>query len=141
MTFSRTASYAISALVYLAGQPDGKRSGAQEISSRQGIPISFLEKILQTLRRRGMLRAARGTHGGYEFAVPPQQISLLQVLETFGEAVGPQQCLLSMQGCCHTEPCLLHHLWADLRREFLNRLAGTTVADLAARRAEKGAIE
>jgi Rrf2 family protein len=132
MTLSRQAAYAVLALVDMASQPAGRRSGPEEISLRQKIPISYLEKILQTLRRRGLLRAVRGAGGGYEFVVPPQRISLLEVVETFGQRFEPSRCALRLQGCCPAQPCLLHRYWADLQEEFVNRMRRTTVADLAA---------
>jgi Rrf2 family iron-sulfur cluster assembly transcriptional regulator len=132
MTFTRSVAYAVSALVYMASQPPGRRSGAQEISARQGIPIASLEKILQTLRRHRLLRAVRGTGGGYALAIPPREIRLIEVLRLFGEDSQTDQCLLQPRICTPSKPCPLHRQWADLRRKFLKRLARTTVADLVA---------
>jgi Rrf2 family iron-sulfur cluster assembly transcriptional regulator len=125
-------------LAYIAGRPNGKRAGAQEISTRQGIPISFLEKILQALRRRGFLQAVRGTGGGYRLAVPADQIRLIQILQLFGEGSETDQCLMSARGCSPATPCILHCQWADLRRQLFDRLERTTVADLAADFHHKG---
>jgi Rrf2 family protein len=138
MTLSRSASYAISALVYIAGQPNGKRSGAQEISSSQGIPIAFLEKILQSLRRRGFLQAVRGTGGGYRLSVPAGQIRLIEVLQLFGEGGESDQCLMNVRGCTPASPCILHCQWADLRQQLFERLERTTVADVVADHRHKG---
>jgi Rrf2 family protein len=138
MTLSRSVSYAISALVYIAGRPNGKRSGAQEISTSQGIPISFLEKILQALRRRGFLQAVRGTRGGYRLSVPADQIRLIEVLQAFGEGPESDRCLMSARGCSPATPCILHCQWADLRQQLFERLERTTVADVVADRRHKG---
>lgn len=130
MTLSHSAAYAISAIAYIAAQPGGRRCGAQEISGHQQIPISYLGKILQALRRRGLLRSMRGIGGGYQLAIPAHQIRLINIVDALGESTDPDRCLMRFQGCTGENPCVLHHRWAGLRRQFEEMLQTTTVADL-----------
>ena len=130
MTLPCSVAYGISALIYIAMQPETRRCGVREISSSQGIPVSFLEKILQTLRRYGLLRSARGTGGGYQLARPAHTISLIEVVDILGTKADRQECLLRRHDCTQDNPCPLHYRWADLKQQFLERLENTTVADL-----------
>jgi Rrf2 family protein len=130
MTLSRSAAYAIAAVAYIAAQPAGQLCGVHEISADRGIPLAFLEKILQTLRRRGLLRSVRGSGGGYQLAIPADRIHLIQILDPFSAEAEPNRCLLHIRGCSQENPCLLHQQWADLRRQLQERLERTTVADL-----------
>ena len=130
ITLSRSAAYAISAIAYMAAQPGGRRCGVQEISKQQDIPISFLGKILQLLRRQGLLRSVRGIGGGYQLAVPAEQIRLVNIVAALGEGTGRDQCLLRSKGCSEENPCVLHSRLADLRRRLDEMLESTSVADL-----------
>ena len=140
LTLSRSVLYGISAMAYLAAQPDGKRCGALEISEHEDIPISFLWKILQSLQHRGLVRSARGVGGGYQLALPANEISLMSIVKTLGSIAELNQCLLRRQGCTEQSPCTLHHHWADIRRRLLEMLETTTVADLV-REHERGKPE
>lgn len=131
MTLSRSAAYAISALAYIAAQAGGRRCGLQEICAHQGIPMSFLGKILQVLRRRGLLRSVRGIGGGYQLGAPPETIRLATIVEALGESTKWDQCVLLYQGCSEDNPCVLHHRWASLRSQFVEMLETTSVAELA----------
>jgi Rrf2 family protein len=78
---SRQSEYGLAAILYLAGQPEGKLSLRAEIARRCGIPGGFLARILARLRSRGILGSRRGAHGGYFLRVSPQRLSLADVLE------------------------------------------------------------
>ncbi|MFA5839323.1 MAG: Rrf2 family transcriptional regulator [Candidatus Margulisiibacteriota bacterium] len=53
-----------------------------EIARAQKIPLRFLEQILLTLKKKGILESTRGVKGGYSLAKPPREITLLEVFQT-----------------------------------------------------------
>lgn len=130
---SRPCSYAIRAMVYLAEQPLGRISSSREVCEQEDIPPSFLGKVLLPLCRYRLLHSLRGTGGGYELAVPPDQIRLLSIVQAID---GPQldACILEDHPCGDPCQCLLHPVWADMREQFTDYLRRTTVADLARKR-------
>lgn len=81
MRITKQGEYGLTAILYLASQPEGKLSLGDEIASRCNIPKGFLAQILARLRRRGILGSRRGAHGGYYLQVEPQRLSLADVLE------------------------------------------------------------
>jgi DNA-binding IscR family transcriptional regulator len=60
-----------------------------ELAKRGEIPAQFLEQLFATLRRSGMLRSQRGVKGGYSFARPAAQITVLEVVEVLDGPLGP----------------------------------------------------
>ena len=60
----------------------GKLSGTREIADHEGLPQSFLGKVLLALRRDRFLRSQKGIRGGYELAMVPEQISLLAIVRS-----------------------------------------------------------
>jgi Rrf2 family iron-sulfur cluster assembly transcriptional regulator len=127
---SRPCSYAIRAMAHLAEQPAGRLSSSREICEQENIPPSFLGKVFLPLCRCRMLRSLRGTGGGYELAVPPEQIRLLEIVQAID---GPQldDCILEDHPCGNPRECLLHPVWANVRKQFVDYLERTTVAGLA----------
>ena len=70
----------MSALTELAKTPDHPVP-VGEIARRRDIPAQFLEQLVATLRRGGILRSQRGVKGGYTLARAADQISVLDVVE------------------------------------------------------------
>jgi len=73
--------YAILALIELAVHyASGEPLQIRQISAQQQIPDRYLEQLLATLRRCGLVRSQRGAKGGYILAREPWKINLLEVM-------------------------------------------------------------
>ncbi len=135
---SRPCTYAIRALTYLAMQPPGKLTGSREISDGEGIPNSFLCKILLDLRRKRLLRSYKGTGGGYELALPPDKINLLMIVQSIEGELSFSGCILEDKECSAHGECALHDSWLALRNQLVHFLETKTLADLVeTRRAQR----
>ncbi len=117
-------------MVHLAEQPPERFSSSREICDQEGIPPSFLGKVLLPLCRCRMLRSLRGIGGGYELAVPPDQIRLLAIVQAI-DGSQLDDCVLEDHACGNPRQCLLHPIWAAVREQFVDYLDRTTLADLA----------
>ena len=80
MSITTKSPYALKALAELGRSGDGPVP-IGELARRRDIPVQFLEQLFATLRRAGMLRSQRGVKGGYTFARPPADITVLEVVE------------------------------------------------------------
>jgi Rrf2 family protein len=73
--------YALLALIELAHQfPSGEPLQIRQIALHQQIPERYLEQLLATLRRMGLVKSQRGAKGGYFLGREPWQITLLDVM-------------------------------------------------------------
>jgi Rrf2 family protein len=73
--------YALLALIELAVHyKSGEPLQIRQISAQQKIPDRYLEQLLATLRRCGLIRSQRGAKGGYVLARDPWKITLLEVM-------------------------------------------------------------
>ena len=86
---SAQAKYALRALIELAALPEGKSMLTAEIAERQKIPKKFLEQILLTLKRAGLVQSRRGAQGGYGLLKPAGDISFAQVLRLIDGPIAP----------------------------------------------------
>jgi len=53
----------------------------KDIVESRNIPKNYLEQIFNRLAKNGLISSVRGNKGGYSLSYPPEQISLLDVLE------------------------------------------------------------
>ena len=130
MRISKKAEYALRALVAISRHP-GKSWSIQELATGEKIPIKFLEQILLSLRRAGILASKRGVGGGYTLLRNPADVSLGEVITIFDGPTAPVACAAEKPCEPEREEDLLQKLNRDPfpGREFLDgprfsRLAG-----------------
>jgi Rrf2 family cysteine metabolism transcriptional repressor len=88
LSITSKSPYAVRALIELHRFGDVDPVPIAELARRGEIPAQFLEQLFATLRRAGMLRSQRGVKGGYSFARPAAQISVLEVVELLDGPLG-----------------------------------------------------
>jgi Rrf2 family protein len=79
MHLTATADYALRALAEIAAA-DPHHLTAERISERQSIPLKYIETILATLKRAGIVNAKRGVDGGFWLAKPASRVTLAEVI-------------------------------------------------------------
>ena len=81
MKLSRTACYAIHAIVFMASQGHDRIVIGHRAAKTLGIPEGFLLRILVTLSRSRILWSIKGPNGGYRLGRPAREITLLDIVE------------------------------------------------------------
>jgi Rrf2 family protein len=132
MIYSETVKYALLALAYLALNKD-RLVKVEEIAEVQKIPKPFLSKIFHKLARERLLRSYKGPTGGFTLAVPPEQITIMDVIRCLDEDYKLDYCALRPGRCeeWQVSPCGVHEKWTRLREVILDYLKTTTIAQLA----------
>jgi Rrf2 family transcriptional regulator, cysteine metabolism repressor len=88
ISITSKSPYALAALVELYRYGDRGPVPIAELARRREIPVQFLEQLFATLRKGGVLRSQRGVKGGYSFARPPGEITVLELVELLDGPVG-----------------------------------------------------
>jgi DNA-binding IscR family transcriptional regulator len=88
ISITTKSPYALRALVELHRQGDVGPVPIAELARRGEIPVQFLEQLFAALRRAGLLRSQRGVKGGYTFARPSIEITVLEVVELLDGPLG-----------------------------------------------------
>lgn len=84
--FSATFRYALVSLHEIAAAETSLK--AAEIAALHNIPSSYLNNVLFELRRLGFVTSKTGSRGGYQLAVPPQEINLRRLHQGLAGATG-----------------------------------------------------
>ncbi|HUY08496.1 MAG TPA: Rrf2 family transcriptional regulator [Candidatus Dormibacteraeota bacterium] len=133
MRISSRAHYGLRMMTELAKAHGGPLLSLAEIARREGMPLAYLEQLVAPLRRAGLVEGTRGLHGGYRLARPPQDVTVLEIVELMEGPVAPVECLAEnyQPGACSREPeCLSRPLWGRLQQAVQQVLGGTTLSDM-----------
>lgn len=141
MIYTDTGRYAIRAITEIAhrssDEPD-RPIAAGEIAEAEEIPPYYLAKVFQELARAGLLESVRGRTGGFMLARPPDEITVMQVLDAVENTDRwTEECVLGLDRCSDDVPCPMHDTWQTYRDDMIERLRTLTVAQMVEERARK----
>src|SRR5687768_3375081 len=88
LSITTKSPYAIRALTELARTGGTAPVPIGELARRRDVPVQFLEQLFAVLRRAGLLKSQRGVKGGYTFARPASEITVLEVVELLDGPLG-----------------------------------------------------
>ena len=128
---SSTATYALRAVVYLAGQP-GRYVNRAEISDATSVPHEYLLKVLNQLDAAELVESRRGPGGGYRLRVSAEELTALGVVLAVDTTSGIADCPLGITS--HEQLCPLHQFLDDAGRLVEETFARTKISDLMPRR-------
>ena len=127
---SRTAEYALRALVYLAAvQGEQPSQTVEQIAAGTRIPVGYLAKVLQSLTRAGLLTSQRGLGGGFRLAKPATQMTIYEVVQAVDAVPRIRECPLGLE--MHAgNLCPLHARLDAAMAQAEQAFKDTTLADL-----------
>jgi Rrf2 family protein len=130
MLFSKACEYAIRVVLNLAVSDKEGYTPVREIADRSGVPVHYLGKICGELAQTGVLVSYKGPHGGVALSKPPEDISLLDVVQAIDGNALFDRCVLGLDPCSHELPCPVHNLWAGARDQIHDMVARKTLKQL-----------
>ena len=100
MKISTKGRYALRMMVDLAEHNNGEWISLKEISERQNISIKYLEQIVSSLMRSGLLLSSRGPQGGYMLARKPEEYTVGEILREIEGSLVPVACMETVPNQC-----------------------------------------
>ena len=122
MRLTRAGEYAVRCVLYITAQEGGEVVRRQEIAQNMDIPNQFLGKIVQQLARSGIIEIVQGSKGGYRLLVPPERLSLLDVVEAVTGEIFLNDCVLRPDSCLRSNGCSVHRVWEKARNQLRDTL-------------------
>jgi Rrf2 family protein len=135
---SKKTLYAFKALIHLAGTPSGQPVLIADLAREENIPRKFLEFILLSLRKGGLLQSRVGKGGGYSLALPANKVTLGSIVRILEGDIAPVQCLSTTnyarcEECQDEQTCGIRLTLADVDVALSTVLDGLTLADMLER--------
>ncbi|MDC7224863.1 MAG: Rrf2 family transcriptional regulator [Spirochaetales bacterium] len=130
MNISTKTRYGFRLMIYLGkNQTDQKSVQISEIAEKEEISLKYLEKIVQMLKRSGLVSVKRGPNGGYRIAQPLSSITLLSIFESLEGSCSVIDCL-DTNSCDRIGECSTISLWQGLSDTIRQYLEGQTLEEL-----------
>lgn len=131
MRYTTKTEYGVICLAHMARKESSSASTVKEIAEHEGFSMTFTEKILQGLRRAGVITSQQGNKGGWTLAKPAAEITLKEIVEalegsTFEAFCDPKRRKSIV--CKHFTICKLKPIWYQTKRT-LDDLYGKITLD------------
>ena len=130
MRLTRAGEYAVRCVLCLAKNGPGVLVSRQEIAACGDIPSHFLAKIAQQLSRAGIIDIQQGAKGGYRLLRDPENLTLLEVIETIIGEIFLNDCVLRPETCNASSNCAVNRVWLQARTQLRDTLREVTFAKL-----------
>ena len=131
LKLSSKGEYGVRAMIEIARDYEHAPLPIKVIAQRQNLSSAYLEQIMNTLRRAGLVQSLRGPGGGYVLAGRPDSISIGHILRALEGPVALASCLEpSTESCSQLEGCVARLLWQSLGETIEKMLEKITLQDL-----------
>lgn len=133
LRISTKSQYGLRAMVYLA-RFQNKVCPLRVISKKEGISFDYLEKIISKLEKTGLIKAKKGSQGGYFLGREPSKIKIGEIVRTLEGNTGLVKCIAigkeRKYHCPRERKCLTKNFWKKIHDSLNSALDSITLADL-----------
>jgi Rrf2 family cysteine metabolism transcriptional repressor len=131
MKFSTRTLYGLKAILVLAGRHGEGSLSVSQISKKEGISTAYLEQILNSLKKKGLVKSVRGPQGGYVLSKKPAEITLEALFYALDDkpapAPNPKTSVTPESGEVAVSNAIF---WEKLRVSIQKGLSEVTLKDL-----------
>lgn len=138
MKISTKGRYALRMLIDLAEHRNNGYISLKEIAERQNISKKYLEQIIPIFNKTNVLRANRGSQGGYMLAKDPDQYTVGEILRLMEGSLSPVSCVdQDPIECKRSAGCPTLPIWQGLARVINEYLDSITLQDILDQQQER----
>lgn len=134
MRITQEADYALR-IVYVLAKEEGIL-GSGNIAALSGVAERFTIKILRKLMQGGLVVSHKGVKGGYELLIPPDEVSMLRVVELISGPLEISRCLGKAYECTRTgdnkTQCAFHLIFSEINKSISDKLGKVTIGTVLA---------
>ena len=129
---STRGRYALRVMIDLAEQDEAAYTPLKEVAERQRISKKYIEAIMTSLSKAGLVDAVHGKGGGYKLNRKPCEYTLGEILRVTERDLAPVACLEHGAAPCeYAGNCKTLPVWDKLNLMINEYLDGVTLEDLA----------
>lgn len=121
---------ALEAVVDIAYNHGTEPAQAQDITKNLGVPLRYLEQVMQKLVRAGVLKGVRGPRGGYQLARDRRRTSVGEIVRLLDDAKKPTKALLTDDAGNDIAEQVLRPWWLNTHDNLMRELDSITIDDL-----------
>lgn len=131
MMVSTKGRYALRIMLDLAQHSDGTNISLSDIAKRQQISVKYMEAVISTLNKGGLVVSKMGKKGGYRLAKEPSEYTVLEILNLTEGKLAPVTCLKEEENPCErAKDCITLPMWKQVEQLVTHYFASITLQDL-----------
>ena len=131
MNITSKGRYALRVMLDLAQHRQEGYISLKTIAERQGYSMKYLEMIVGSLKRAGLVASIRGKEGGYQLIRDPEDYTIGEILRCIEDNLAPVACIKAGDICCeHAGECMTVPMWKELDDITNAYLDGVSLQDL-----------
>lgn len=129
LRLNKLTDYSTVIMSHMARKPGNVHSVAEMVATL-GVAAPTASKILKTLARRDLVHSLRGAKGGYMLSRPPEQISIIELIDAMEAPFGVTECSVAPGLCAQEIGCPIRGNWQHLNQVIRHTLEQVTLADM-----------
>jgi Rrf2 family iron-sulfur cluster assembly transcriptional regulator len=129
--FSKACEYAIKAMIYIESDGDkDKKISLNEIAAAIDSPVAFTAKILQQLKKSGLLISTIGAKGGFQTR-RDRQVNIKEIITAIDGEHLFTECILGLKTCSSINPCPMHEKFMKIKMALLQLTEGSNLTEFS----------
>ncbi|MDE5916509.1 MAG: Rrf2 family transcriptional regulator [Oscillospiraceae bacterium] len=138
MKISTKGRYALRMLLDLAEHQNCGFIALKDMAERQKISKKYLEQIIPIFNKSGILKANRGSQGGYQLSKTPDKYTIGEILRLTEGSLSPIACVEEEPVSCERSSiCAMLTVWQGLYKVINEYLDGITLQDVLEQQRER----
>jgi len=132
MRLSTKGRYGLKAMFELALHYGEGPIPLNNVAEEQRISENYLEQLVATLKKNGLLESVRGAQGGYYLAKSPSEITVGNILRVLEGNMAPADCVMDSDdtNCERAEYCVTKLVWTKIRDSINDVVDSITLQDM-----------
>lgn len=132
MKLSTKGHYGLRAMFDLAVHYGKGPIPLKMVAERQQLSENYLEQLIATLRKAGLVNSVRGAQGGYILARRPEDITVGDIIRVLEGPIAPLDCVNEADpgDCDQFNYCISRNVWAKVRDSINEVLDSINLADM-----------
>lgn len=137
MKISTRGRYALRIMLDLAIHNTGEYIPLKIIAERQEISGKYLEQIIPTLSKAGLVSSTRGSQGGYRISTHPEECTVGTIIRCLEGSLSPVSCAEDEDCCDRVEKCVTIEVWQQIKNAVDDVVDNITLRQLMDRYHQK----
>ena len=115
MKISTKGRYGLRIMLVIAlNGTDGSCVSIRDIAEREQLSDKYLEQIITSLSKAGLVSSIRGAKGGYRLTRQPDEITVEDILIATEGTLAPMECAENSHSCDKYCDCVMTFVWQEM---------------------------
>ena len=131
MKISTKGRYGLRFMMDITLHATQKTIALKDVAQRQNISEKYLWQVIKPLKQAGFIKTIRGAKGGFALALPPEKITVNDIVSVLEGNPLIIECAASPGACPRSADCAAREMWKTLADTLAEAMRGITLQMLA----------